>query len=111
MVDFRLLRARTASPNPAGSNPSLTFAHSPTKKFPFEGNCLVGAGGGIRTPEGESRQIYSLLCLTASLPQQFLKFKVFKFLFTFLSGHPEFWSRLSDSNRRPTVYKTVALTN
>ena len=29
-----------------------------------------GAGGGIRTPEGESQQIYSLPCLTASLPLQ-----------------------------------------
>lgn len=28
-----------------------------------------GAGGGIRTPEGECQQIYSLSCLTASLPQ------------------------------------------
>src|SRR3989344_5357614 len=31
---------------------------------------MLGAGGGIRTPEGRSRQIYSLQCLTASLPQQ-----------------------------------------
>lgn len=27
-----------------------------------------GAEGGIRTPEGECQQIYSLPCLTASLP-------------------------------------------
>jgi hypothetical protein len=28
-----------------------------------------GAGGGIRTPEGECQQIYSLSCLTAPQPQ------------------------------------------
>ena len=51
-----------------------------------------GAGSRIRTYEGESQQIYSLSCLTASLSQQI-------------------WSRFSGSNRGPTVYKTVALTN
>lgn len=30
----------------------------------------IGAGGGIRTPEGVCRQIYSLLCLTAPQPQR-----------------------------------------
>lgn len=29
-----------------------------------------GTGGRIRTYEGESRQIYSLLCLTAPQPQR-----------------------------------------
>ena len=56
-------------------------------------NLQPGTGGKIRTYEGECRQIYSLLCLTASLPQ-----------------HVNYlWSHLSDSNRRPAVYKTAAL--
>jgi hypothetical protein len=50
-----------------------------------------GAGGGIRTPEGRG---------PADLQSD-----------AFDRFATPAWSRLSDSNRRPTVYKTVALTN
>lgn len=62
-------------------------------------NLQPGTGGKIRTYEGECRQIYSLLCLTASLSQH--STLVLK----------NTWSHLSDSNRRPAVYKTAALTS
>lgn len=38
------------------------------KKTSDEALIQYGAGRGIRTPEGISQQIYSLPCLTASLP-------------------------------------------
>lgn len=40
--------------------------------FLFTPALVCGAGGGIRTPEGISQQIYSLPCLTASLPLHIL---------------------------------------
>ena len=41
--------------------------HMPSKKPSARLDSLLGAGRGIRTPEGISQQIYSLSCLTASL--------------------------------------------
>ena len=35
-----------------------------------DGMRIYGAGGRIRTFEGVCRQIYSLMCLTTSLPQR-----------------------------------------
>gem|GEM_PF-1904473 len=55
-----------------------------------------GTGGRTRTYEAKKREIYSLL----SLP---LDDSGISWLLI--------WSRFSDSNRGPTVYKTVALTN
>lgn len=55
---------------------------------------FYGAGGGIRTPEGIKPPGLQPGAFGhfATPAQQLL-----------------YWSRLSDSNRRPTVYKTVAL--
>ncbi len=66
------------------------------KKEPIRALLLWCGPGGIRTPEGVSQQIYSLPRLTASVPTHFLLLRV-------KSSH------LSDSNRRPAVYKTDAL--
>lgn len=52
---------------------------------------FFGAGSRTRTYEALRREIYSLL----RLPLR----------------DSSMWSRFSDSNRGPTVYKTVALTN
>src|SRR5215216_6185275 len=73
------------------------------EKYTAKPCIFLGTGGRIRTCEGECRQIYSLLCLTAPQPQH-IHYKATMFIT--LS-----WSRFSDSNRRPAVYKTAALTN
>lgn len=49
-------------------NHSLDKHSNPNKKLIYMMSFWFGAGGGIRTPEGMSQQIYSLPCLTASLP-------------------------------------------
>ena len=70
-----------------------TVCKKSTKKPPFKRTTSKyqhGTGGRTRTYEAKKREIYSLL----SLP---------------LDDSGDLWSRLSDSNRGPAVYKTAAL--
>ena len=65
---------------------------------------IHGAGSRTRTYEAERREIYSLLWL----PLHDSSMKSITYQRNFVDTS---WSRFTDSNRRPAVYKTAALTN
>ena len=75
-------------------------------KFHLLGGIKVCGPGRIRTCEDERQQIYSLPHLTALEPTHLFTANLRQLTF---KSQLLTWSRLSDSNRRPTVYKTVAL--
>jgi hypothetical protein len=68
---------------------------------------LFHGGGWIRTNEGESRQIYSLLPLATWVPLRALSFVLVVRSSWFLCCSSR--GRRRDSNPRPTDYKSVAL--
>ena len=63
--------------------------------FVLQHSIVLVLGVGFEPTEAQGRLIYSQMRLTTSLTQLFRNYAL---------------SHLSDSNRRPTVYKTVALT-
>lgn len=85
-------------------NRRFKFRSSTKQKHP-RGVSLLGAGSRTRTYEAERREIYSLLWLP--LHDSSMDPHVCRQI-DFVTKP---WSRFTDSNRRPAVYKTAALTS
>ena len=87
---------------------SLEGCDSTPELLPLAGRQGLGGGGWIRTIVGYRRQIYSLLPLSTRPHLQVSAKNHCRRRHLTRSSSPR-WSRLPDSNRGPTDYKSVAL--